>query len=101
MTLTEFKDSLSSQTVPEYLSPALKALWADGVGNWQAAHTFVQDENSRDAALVHAYLHRKEGDDHNARYWYDRAGSSFPEVGLEAEWERLAEQLLSDRSEHI
>ncbi len=95
MTLQEFKDSLAQQTVPENLSPALKALWADGVGNWQAAHTFVQDDKSRDAALVHAYLHRREGDLENARYWYERAGVSFPEVGLEAEWERVAERLLA------
>ena len=80
--------------MPEHLSPALQALWADGVGNWEAAHTFVQDDDGRDAALVHAYLHRKEGDDPNSRYWYARAGAAFPEVATEAEWERIAEQLL-------
>ena len=95
MTLPEFKDSLAQQTVPDDLSPALKALWADGVGNWQAAHAFVQDDESKDTALVHAYLHRKEGDDANARYWYERAGATLPEVGLEAEWESVAEQLLA------
>ena len=94
MTLTEFKNSLKQQTVPDHLSPALQALWADGNGDWQAAHAFVQDDGSKDAALVHAYLHRKEGDDANARYWYDRAEATFPEVGLEAEWEEIAEQLL-------
>lgn len=94
MNLTEFKDSLARQTVPDSLSPALQALWADGVGNWQAAHVFVQDDKSKDAALVHAYLHRKEGDDANARYWYDRAGASFSEVDLATEWEQIAEQLL-------
>ena len=95
MTLPEFKDSLSQQTVPDDLSPALKALWADGVGNWQAAHTFAQEDDGRDAALVHAYLHRKEGDDANARYWYERAGASLPKISLEAEWEGIAEQLLA------
>ena len=56
---------------------------------------FVQDDESKDAALVHAYLHRKEGDDANARYWYDRAGASFPQADLEAEWDGIAEQLLA------
>lgn len=94
MTLAEFRDSLTRQTVPENLSPALQGLWADGVGNWQAAHAFVKDDEGKDAALVHAYLHRKEGDDANARYWYDRAGATFPEVDLATEWEQIAEQLL-------
>ena len=34
----------------------------------------VQDLTSKEAAWVHAYLHRKEGDQMNAAYWYDRAG---------------------------
>lgn len=93
MTLDAFKDSLARQTVPDDLSPALQALWADTNGNWEAAHAFVQDDEGREAALVHAYLHRKEGDASNARYWYERAGQTFPEVGLEAEWEDIAKQL--------
>jgi len=44
-------------------------------GNWQAAHEIVQaDEHDATAAWIHAALHRLEGDDGNARYWYRRAG---------------------------
>ena len=94
MTLEEFKTSLSQQNVPEDLSPALKSLWADGAGNWETAHHFVQDDDSAEAAWVHAYLHRKEGDEPNARYWYRRAGQSFYEGKLEDEWAHIAGALL-------
>jgi hypothetical protein len=44
---------------------------------------------------VHAYLHRKEGDESNARYWYRTADKPFPTgQSLEAEWRALVEQLL-------
>ena len=43
---------------------------------------------------VHAYLHRKEGVEWNADYWYSRAGRKFKRPTLDAEWEALAEGLL-------
>jgi hypothetical protein len=43
---------------------------------------------------VHAYLHRKEGDDGNAGYWYARAGRKFSETSFEAEWSEIARELL-------
>jgi hypothetical protein len=42
---------------------------------------------------VHAYLHRKEGADGNAEYWYQRAGKGFYRPALEAEWTALVEGL--------
>ena len=95
MTLTEFKASLASGSAPDGLSPALKALWADGAGDWEGAHVFVQDDEGGDGAWVHAYLHRKEGDEANARYWYNRADKPFFEGSLEAEWEHIATNLLA------
>jgi hypothetical protein len=48
---------------------------------------------------VHAYLHRLEKDDENARYWYRRAGVPVVTGGLEAEWTAIARDLLAkDRS---
>ena len=44
---------------------------------------------------VDAYLHRKEGADWNADYWYSRAGRTFHRRTLEAEWEALVEGLLA------
>jgi hypothetical protein len=43
---------------------------------------------------VHAYLHRKEGDLGNARYWYHRANQPIANDSLEAEWARIVEALL-------
>ena len=46
--------------------------------DWQAAHAIVQrDEDDRISCWIHAVLHKIEGDDGNARYWYRRAGQDF------------------------
>jgi len=64
-------------------------------GDWTKAHAIVQDIESADAAWVHAYLHRREGDIGNARYWYRRAGRPESKEPLETEWARVAEELLA------
>jgi hypothetical protein len=43
---------------------------------------------------VHAYLHRKEGDQENAVYWYRRAGKPVCDAPFEAEWRRIVSDLL-------
>jgi hypothetical protein len=75
-------------------SPLLRALWHDARGEWNRAHQIAQDMDSADAAWLHAYLHRREGDLGNARYWYRRAGRPEATDTLDAEWIRLAEQFL-------
>lgn len=67
----------------------LKALQADKEGNWVQAHELIQDLPSKEAAWIHAYLHRKEGDRWNAQYWYDRANKPFFTGSLEEEWEEM------------
>lgn len=95
MTFDQFDASLASAEPPAELSPCLAALWHDGRGDWTAAHEIVQDINSRTAAWVHAYLHRKEGDESNARYWYRTAGKPFPgNQSIGEEWRGLAAALL-------
>lgn len=93
MTLEEFQNS---SVVPEGLDAPLLALWHDGQGDWEAAHHAVQDDLSVEGAWVHAYLHRKEGDQGNARYWYTRAGRPLFEGSLENEWRDIAQDLLRD-----
>ncbi len=93
MTLEEFQNR---SVAPEGLDAPLLALWHDGQGDWQAAHHAVQDDVSAEGAWVHAYLHRKEGDQGNARYWYARAGRAFFEGSLEKEWRCIAQALLRD-----
>lgn len=86
MDFDSFRASLADETPPR-LAPALLGLWHDGRGAWQRAHEPVQaHEDDRDCALVHAYLHRKEGDESNSRCWYRRAGE-VPFSGThEQEW---------------
>jgi ketosteroid isomerase-like protein len=82
---------------PEGLPRALRALWHDAHGDWNAAHEVAQVEEFGDCAWVHAYLHRKEGDEGNAGYWYGRAGKSVFRGSLEEEWRFIAESLLALR----
>ena len=73
----------------EEWSPYQKALYWDKKEDWQKAHEIVQDLESSEAAWIHAYLHRKEGDEFNAGYWYRRAGKEFCKGTLDQEWESL------------
>ena len=82
--------SLMSRMPSPTLTPPLKALWWAAKGDWDKAHKIVQDEGDADAAWVHAYLHRVEGDLGNAGYWYRQAGQPVAKDSLEAEWERIA-----------
>ena len=94
MTLEDYKKSLTELAPPVYLSPILKALWFDAKGDWGKAHNLAQEVNNSDGDWVHAYLHRKEGDEGNASYWYSRAGKTKPSKSLEAEWEDLVSNFL-------
>jgi len=53
----------------------LQAIDFAGAGQWDVAHELVQQyEMDTMAAWIHAVLHKIEGDHHNSRYWYRRAG---------------------------
>ena len=95
MDLASFKDSLAKDEPPAGLTPAQEALWWDAKGDWEKAHQRAQAEASSAGAWVHAYLHRKEGDLDNARYWYGRARRMpIRDAPLEAEWDEIARALL-------
>ena len=70
------------------------ALWYDAKEDWEKAHELIQDIEDKNAAWIHAYLHRKEGDIWNADYWYRRAGKKRPDASLQNEWEQIATELL-------
>ena len=93
-TVDELLASLHDDTCPGAIAIALAALWHDARDDWHTAHGIVQDDNSADGAWVHAYLHRKEGDLANARYWYRRAGHLMPDNTLQEEWRDIATTLL-------
>ena len=94
MTFDEFSASLRSETPPAGTPRPLFALWRDGKGDWTGAHEIAQDVDTVEGAIVHAYLHRKEGDLDNARYWYERAGRPVPTSSLATEWKALVEEML-------
>jgi hypothetical protein len=94
MTTAAFKASLTGKQPPADVSPALAALWYAGKGDWDKAHIIAQDIPTRDGAWVHAWLHRKEGDEGNAHYWYSRAGRKMPALSLEDEWAEIVEAML-------
>ena len=73
MNIEGFESCLKDARPPAALPALLSALWHDARGDWKRAHEIVQGEKGEDAAAVHAYLHRKEGDLSNADYWYGRA----------------------------
>ncbi len=96
MRFAEFRASLSATAPAPLLSAALAGLWWAAKGDWDRAHRIVQDDPSREAAWVHAYLHRVEGDLGNAGYWYRQAGQPAAKDTLQAEWERIASALIED-----
>ncbi len=81
----------------DHLSLPLQALWHDAAGDWARAHEICQTAGNREGDWVHAYLHRKEGDLANARYWYSRVGRAIPPPGtsLAEEWSVMVEALLA------
>ena len=98
MTLDLFLNSINTKKQMQGLSAPLHALWLDGLGDWDGAHEAVQDQSDRASALVNAYLHRKEGDLWNARYWYKSAGRKPFEGTLQAEWEDLVREFIGSSS---
>lgn len=95
MTLDEFRASLTAGSPPSGLTAPLEALWHDAKGDWTRAHNVAQQVESDDGAWVHAYLHRKEGDLGNARYWYQRAGRPEASGSLDDELAAIVTALLT------
>lgn len=94
MELEEFKSLVASGRSPGDVVPELEALWLEARGDWERAHLIVQERASRASAWVHAYLHRKEGDRPNARYWYHRAARPPATGPFDAEWDAIVSALL-------
>jgi len=46
-------------------------------GDWQRAHTIVQEHKTPLAAWLHGIVHTLEGDLDNAQYWYRKADRVF------------------------
>ena len=94
MNADQFSESLSSDVPPSGLTLPAQALWWDAKCEWARAHELVNELETPEAMAVHAYLHRKEGEEWNANYWYRRAGEQFRRASLQEEWSALVEGLL-------
>lgn len=95
MDIDAFRASLAQPAPPAGLPLVLQALWWDAKGDWDRAHDCAQAQDTRATAAIHAYLHRKEGDPGNARYWYGRAGRPAHGGSLDAEWQELLTEFLA------
>jgi hypothetical protein len=94
----DFLETMNQPEPPADLGPALKALWWAGKGNWEKAHEYVQQHEGDPACdLVHAHLHRQEGDLSNATYWYRNAGRPVPTMSLQDEWTTIVTELVSPK----
>ena len=89
----KFKSTLNETLPPEGLSMPLDALWWQHQGNWERAHSLAQSCSNKDAAWVHALLHREEGDLSNANYWYKRANREPYSGAIKDEWRYIVKAL--------
>jgi hypothetical protein len=96
MDLQALRASTAQHEPPAGLSGPLTAMWRVAKGEWDRAHHIVQDDPSRAAAWVHAYLHRIEGDEANAGYWYRQAGQPHATGELDDEWQTIVTSLLTE-----
>ena len=94
MDLRTFETSLAGPAPPAGAPPLVQALWHERRGDWNRAHDITQDLAGNDAAWVHAYLHRREGDQSNAAYWYRQAGRPVMRGSLDDEWRAIVVALL-------
>ena len=94
MTLADFEATLTQPKPPADLPPLVQALWHERRGDWTRAHEITQEIDNDDASWLHAYLHRREGDLSNARYWYRHAGKAPATGNLDDEWRVIVEALL-------
>ena len=94
MTYDEFLLTIENDELPSNLPVYIQALWYDAKNDWNKAHSLIDSLDDRNSFLVHAYLHRKEGDIGNANYWYSRANTSLPQLSLQEEWKKITMDLL-------
>jgi hypothetical protein len=95
MNLEIFITSTSQKLPPDGLSVYLLSLWYDRKADWEQSHMLIQDIDDTKAAHIHAYLHRKEGDLSNARYWYAKAGVKAPNISLDDEWKAIVGEMIN------
>jgi hypothetical protein len=95
MDIAGFKASLKHAAPPTGIDAALGALWWAAKGDLDKAHELAQAQEDDRGSWAHAYLHRVEGDESNAGYWYRRARKPHASGPLPQEWDAIVAAMLS------
>ena len=95
---SQFNETLEFGKPPIDWPSSLKALWFAAKGEWEASHNIAQDMPDRLGSWIHAHLHREEGDEFNAGYWYRRAERPFSRKSLKDELQEIVEWVLGNES---
>ena len=96
ISIEDFEKSLVHKTPPDYWSSSLKCLWYDAKNDWNSAHNIAQDLHTEIGSWLHAYLHRKDGDEWNAKYWYKMAHRPYPKSTLHEEFVVILMHILNN-----
>ena len=96
MTIAALQTSIEQDMEPPSgITGPLAAHWHVGKGNLDKAMELLKSEAGKDAAWVRAHLHRRKGEDDEAREWYARAEqASAEDEALHEEWSRIAMGLM-------
>ena len=94
MIYNTFIQSLKNNSPPIGISKPMQAMWYAKKGNWYKAHQIAQNITSDSGSWIHAYLHRVEGDESNARYWYNRANIKPINTDFNEEAKRIITHIL-------
>ncbi len=62
-------------------------------GKWAEAHDLVDGPSDLTAVWLHANLHREEGDESNAAYWYSKAGKPVSTLSFSEERQEILDSL--------
>ncbi|NJB35875.1 MULTISPECIES: hypothetical protein [Flavobacteriaceae] len=94
VSLEVFKDTLDADEPIKSWPNYLQALWWACNENWKNAHDLVDQSTDATSKWVHAHLHREEGDQWNANYWYRQAGKTMPNISIREERDTIIAALL-------
>ena len=94
MSYNDFIKSLKRNMPPSGLSETMKAMWYAKIGQWDRAHNIAQDNKTELGSWIHAYLHRIEGDQFNANYWYIKANRESSSLNLDDEDKKIIMYIL-------
>ena len=98
MTFNNFINSLQKNEPPLDIENTLEAIWYAKKHNWHKAHQIAQNISTTIGSWIHAYLHRVEGDQFNAEYWYRKANMRPINDNLNKEADQIIKQILDSNN---